>query len=46
MNFVTLLLTAGNETTTHLIDNAMIALLEHPEQLDKVRSDPAQVSAG
>jgi cytochrome P450 len=37
--FVTLLLVAGNETTTNLIGNATHALLRHPEQLARVRSD-------
>ena len=39
VNFATLLLAAGNETTMHLIDNAMLALLEHPEQHQKVAAD-------
>ena len=43
VNFVTLLLAAGNETTTHLIDNAVLALLDHPEQQGKVRQDPTLV---
>jgi cytochrome P450 len=37
--FVMLLLGAGNETTTNLIGNATLALLAHPEQLERVRSD-------
>jgi cytochrome P450 len=37
--FIVLLLVAGNETTTNLIGNAVIALLEHPEQLERVRAD-------
>jgi cytochrome P450 len=37
--FIVLLLVAGNETTTNLIGNAVIALLEHPDQLEKVRRD-------
>lgn len=37
--FATLLLVAGNETTTNLIGNAVVALLAHPEQLKKVRQD-------
>jgi cytochrome P450 len=41
--FAMLLLVAGNETTTHLIGNAVRALLEHPEQLARVRSDRALV---
>ena len=43
VNFVILLLAAGNDTTTHLIDNAVLALLDHPDQLEKVRQDPALV---
>jgi cytochrome P450 len=35
-----LLLIAGNETTTHLIDNGMYALLKNPDQLDLLRKDP------
>ena len=41
--FVGLLLIAGNETTTNLIGNAVLALLEHPEELAKVRADRALV---
>ncbi len=43
VNFVVLLLAAGNDTTTHLIDNAVLALLDHPDQLEKVRKDPTLV---
>ena len=32
---------AGNETTTNLIGNAVHALLDHPEQLERVAADPA-----
>jgi len=39
--FVPLLLVAGNETTTHLIGNAVVALLRHPEALAAVRAEPA-----
>jgi len=41
--FVTLLLVAGNETTTNLIGNAVNALLDHPDQLARVVSDPSLV---
>jgi cytochrome P450 len=41
--FAMLLLVAGNETTTNLIGNAMLALLEHPDQLALVASEPARI---
>jgi cytochrome P450 len=37
--FVVLLLIAGNETTTNLIGNGMLALGQNPDQLAKLRSD-------
>jgi cytochrome P450 len=42
-SFTMLLLIAGNETTTNLIGNAMLALTEHPEQLSAVAADPAMI---
>ena len=43
VQFVVLLLVAGNETTTNLIGNAVNALLDHPEALERVAADPARV---
>jgi len=45
MQFVMLLLVAGNETTTNLIGNAVSALFAHPDQLAKLAADPSLVPA-
>lgn len=37
---VFLLIIAGYETTVHLINNAVITLIEHPDQLDRLRAEP------
>jgi len=40
LQMLVLLLVAGNETTTTLIGNAVLTLLEHPEQLARLRAHP------
>jgi cytochrome P450 len=38
--FMQLLLVAGNETTTNLINNAMLCLVENPDQLARLHAAP------
>jgi cytochrome P450 len=38
--FFQLLLSAATETTTNLIDNAVLCFMEHPDQLARLRADP------
>ncbi len=45
LSFCWLLLVAGNETTTNLIGNAVLTLLEHPEQLARLQENPALLSS-
>ncbi|ABG03998.1 cytochrome P450 [Rubrobacter xylanophilus DSM 9941] len=40
VNFV-LLATAGNETTRHTITHGLLALIENPDQLERLRRDPS-----
>ncbi len=43
--FTLLLLLAGNETTTNLLGNALLALMDHPDQLARVQRDPSRIPA-
>jgi cytochrome P450 len=44
-NFFTLMMVAGNETTRHTISHGLIYLLEHPSQMERLRDEPAGLSA-
>ncbi|MGH0034720.1 MAG: cytochrome P450 [Myxococcota bacterium] len=45
VQFVVLLLVAGNETTTNLIGNAVHALLDRPDALERAVSEPGRIPA-
>jgi cytochrome P450 len=40
-DIITVLATAGNETTRHTISHGLLALLEYPDQLERLRRDPS-----
>jgi cytochrome P450 len=42
---INILLSTGHETTTHLIGNGLLALLQHHDQMEKLRAQPALLSA-
>jgi cytochrome P450 len=45
IKFCVLLLVAGNETTTNLVSNAMLALLDRPDLWQQITIDPTLASA-
>ncbi|MGW3653985.1 cytochrome P450 family protein [Streptomyces sp. NPDC000878] len=45
VSLAVLLLIAGHETTTNFLGNAALALLQHPAELDRLRSNPENVPA-
>ncbi len=44
--YFVLLATAGNETTRHTITHGLLALLEHPEEMARLRNDPELYKPG
>ncbi|AEW95174.1 MULTISPECIES: cytochrome P450 family protein [Streptomycetaceae] len=40
-----LLLVAGHETTTNFLGNAVLALLQHPSELQRLRQYPAEITS-
>jgi cytochrome P450 len=45
VSMIVLLLIAGHETTVNLIGNGTLALLDHPEQMDNLRKNPAMIQS-
>ncbi|MGW0683660.1 cytochrome P450 family protein [Streptomyces sp. NPDC002754] len=45
VSLAVLLLVAGHETTTNALGNALLALLQHPNQLDRLRRNPNEIPA-
>jgi cytochrome P450 len=45
ISMVSLLLIAGHETTVNLISNGTLALLQHPDQKEKLQHDPSLIKS-
>lgn len=45
LSMISLLIFAGHETTSNLIGTGTLMLLDHPEQLEKLRNDPNLIPA-
>ncbi len=45
LSFIRLLLVAGNETTTNLIGNAVLALIDHPQEQARLRRNPELIDS-
>lgn len=43
LSMITLLIFAGHETTSNLIATGTLMLLDHPEQLEKLKADPGLI---
>jgi cytochrome P450 len=43
LSMVALLIFAGHETTSNLIANGALALLDHPEQITRLKADPSLI---
>lgn len=42
---INILLSTGHETTTHLIGNGLLALLQHPEQMQRLQLQPTLLTS-
>lgn len=45
ISMIFLLIIAGHETTVNLIGNGLFTLMQHPEQMEKLRSSPSLISS-